>query len=157
MQSLSLSVALWPCLLPSVFCLWNGTFCGFVVWWVDHYFFVAPSLAVFNTASVFNQNVSTWNTGAVTSMYGSKCKISLLFVLPPPPYLCIPCTRLPLLGFLILRQLEFCLFTILTRSVMLFVVGWRLVFLFFVAPSLLQCFIKHLCSIRTCPHGIRGW
>ena len=44
-----------------------------------------------------------------------------------------------------------------TFCYMLFVVGWRLVFLFFVAPSLLQCFIKHLCSIRTCPHGIRGW
>ena len=36
-------------------------------------FFVAPSLAVFFAASVFNQDVSKWNTGAVTSMKESKC------------------------------------------------------------------------------------
>ena len=38
-------------------------------------FFVAPFslLAVFLGASVFNQDVSNWNTGAVTTMYGSKC------------------------------------------------------------------------------------
>ena len=41
-------------------------------------FFVAPFslLAVFQYASAFNQDVSTWNTGAVTSMYGSKCTLS---------------------------------------------------------------------------------
>ena len=36
-------------------------------------FFVAPSLAVFVGASVFNQDVSNWNTGAVTNMNDSKC------------------------------------------------------------------------------------
>ena len=30
-------------------------------------------LAVFREASEFNQDVSNWNTGAVTSMEGSKC------------------------------------------------------------------------------------
>ena len=41
-------------------------------------FFVAPFslLAVFKGASAFNQNVSTWNTGAVTSMASSKCTLS---------------------------------------------------------------------------------
>jgi surface protein len=38
-------------------------------------FFVAPFslLAVFELASAFNSDVSTWNTGAVTTMSGSKC------------------------------------------------------------------------------------
>ena len=41
-------------------------------------FFVAPLslLAVFASASVFNQDVSKWNTGAVTDMSGSKCTLS---------------------------------------------------------------------------------
>ena len=48
-------------------CVWNGTFfvvCGGLVF----LFFVAPSLAVFQSASEFNQDVSKWNTGAVTTM-----------------------------------------------------------------------------------------
>ena len=42
-------------------------------------FFVAPFslLAVFYGASAFNQDVSTWNTGAVTRMDYSKCTLSL--------------------------------------------------------------------------------
>ena len=32
-------------------------------------------LAVFRDASVFNQDVSTWNTGAVTTMEASKCTL----------------------------------------------------------------------------------
>ena len=36
-------------------------------------FFVAPSFAVFRGASAFNQDVSKWNTGAVTTMEESKC------------------------------------------------------------------------------------
>jgi surface protein len=40
--------------------------------------FVALSLVVFNSASAFNQDVSNWNTGAVTTMAHSKC------TLPPP-------------------------------------------------------------------------
>jgi len=34
-------------------------------------------LAVFYGASAFNQDVSTWNTGAVTDMQQSKCTLSL--------------------------------------------------------------------------------
>ena len=51
-------------------------------------FFVAPFslLAVFYGASVFNQDVSKWNTGAVTNMNGSKCNLSLsLSVATAPP------------------------------------------------------------------------
>ena len=40
-------------------------------------FCVAPSLAVFSNAKKFNQDVSKWNTGAVTTMSGSKCTLSL--------------------------------------------------------------------------------
>ena len=57
-------------------------------------FFVAPSLAVFNSAVKFNQDVSKWNTGAVTNMAKSKCTLS--------PSLW---PRLPLLRFLNIRQL----------------------------------------------------
>jgi surface protein len=42
---------------------------------LDFFFFVAPLfslLAVFYQASAFNQDVSNWNTGAVTNMYQSK-------------------------------------------------------------------------------------
>jgi surface protein len=41
-------------------------------------FFVAPFalLAVFRGASVFNQDVSKWNTGAVTNMASSKFTLS---------------------------------------------------------------------------------
>jgi surface protein len=42
-------------------------------------FFVAPFslLAVFFMARAFNQDVSKWNTGAVTTMFQSKCTLSL--------------------------------------------------------------------------------
>jgi surface protein len=43
-------------------------FCG----WLVFLFFVAPSLAVFCRASVFNSDVSKWNTGAVIDMRNSK-------------------------------------------------------------------------------------
>ena len=60
----------------------NGTFCPFVVVVVCvvglvFLFSVAPSLAVFHFSSAFNQDVSKWNTGAVTSMTDSKCIVSL--------------------------------------------------------------------------------
>jgi surface protein len=52
------------------------------VWWVWSFSFLcfAPFslLAVFWEASVFNQDVSKWNTGAVTTMEGSKCTLFLL-------------------------------------------------------------------------------
>ena len=49
-----------------------------VVWGLVFLFFIAPFslLAVFKEAPVFNQDVSTWNTGAVTTMYESKCTLS---------------------------------------------------------------------------------
>ena len=50
------------------------------VWWVwsFSFFFVAPFslLAVFMYATAFNQDVSKWNTGAVTTMERSKCTLS---------------------------------------------------------------------------------
>jgi len=42
-------------------------------------FFVAPSLAVFRDASVFNSDVSKWDTGAVATMFASKCTLSPSF------------------------------------------------------------------------------
>jgi surface protein len=57
--------ALWFETVPSCCCL-----CGGLVF----LFFVAPSLiAVFRYALAFNQDVSKWNTGAVTNMDSSKC------------------------------------------------------------------------------------
>ena len=140
-----------------LFCVFETVpFLLFVVGW-SFLFFVAPSLAVFREASAFNQDVSKWNTGAVTNMWASKCTCTLSLSLWP---------RLPLLCILSVRQLEFHRITILTRSVLfafvclkrysflLFVVGW---FLFFsLLPSLLQCFNPQGCSIGTCPNGIRG-
>ena len=61
---------------------------------------------MFFAAFVFNQDVSKWNTGAVTVMRASKCTLS--------PSLW---PRLPLLCILNIRQLEFHRITILTRFV----------------------------------------
>ena len=55
----------------------------FVVGW-SFFFFVARSLAVFYSASVFNQDVSKWNTGAVITMYRSKCTLSLFLSVATP-------------------------------------------------------------------------
>ena len=109
------------------------------------FFFVAPLslLAVFYGATAFNQNLSTWNTGAVTNMAYSKCTLS--GSLWP--------RRLPLWCVVeYIRHLEVCRVTRLTRVVLFFVCGLKrdlvvvvcvvgLVFLFFVAPfSLLAVF-----------------
>jgi surface protein len=61
-------------------------------------FVVAPSFAVFNTASAFDQDVSKWNTAAVTRMDNSKCTASPSF-----------CGHAPV------DNLEFHWITILTR------------------------------------------
>ena len=56
----------------------NGTF--FVVcggFGLSFLFAPFSLLAVFSQASVFNSDVSKWNTGAVISMYYSKCILSL--------------------------------------------------------------------------------
>ena len=47
-----------------------------LVWWVGLFFVALSLLPVFETASAFNQDVSKWNTGAVTNMYESKCTLS---------------------------------------------------------------------------------
>ena len=77
-------------------------------------FFVAPSLVVFRSASAFNQDLSKWNTGAVTTMLGSKCTPLSLLSLSLWP-------RLPFHCVFWMRQFEFYLITILvtilTRSV----------------------------------------
>jgi surface protein len=49
----------------------------FVVDWSFFSLFHPLLLAVFARASVFNQDVSKWNTGAVTNMGYSKCTLSL--------------------------------------------------------------------------------
>ena len=124
----------------------------FVVGWFFLFFVALSSLAVFREASAFNQDVSKWNTGAVTTMYHSKCtRFSSLW------------PRLPLMCILNIRQLEFHRITILTRFVIFVFVCFETVFFFVVCGGLvffwllhplLQCFIKHLCSIRMCPNGI---
>jgi len=55
--------------------------------------FVAPFslLAVFYQASVFNEDVSTWNTGAVTNMAGSKCVLSLSLSVATAPSVVVCC------------------------------------------------------------------
>jgi surface protein len=109
-------------------------FCG--LWWVGLSFLRCTlSFVVFNGASAFNQDVSKWNTGVVTTLAHSKCK------------------------------LEFYPITILTRSAMLcvfetvpFLLWWWVDLSFsLLHPPLLQCLLPHLRSIRTCPNGIRVW
>ena len=63
------------------FCVFK-TVLFFVVCGGSFLFFVAPFLAVFYVAKKFNQNVSKWNTGAVTNMNSSKCTLSLSVVTP---------------------------------------------------------------------------
>ena len=98
---------------------------------------------MFESAFAFNQDVSKWNTGAVTNMQSSKCTLS--------PSLWP--RRLPLWCVVeYIRQLEVRRVTSLTRVVLVFGCGLKrdlvvvvcvvgLVFLFFVAPfSLLAVF-----------------
>ena len=96
----------------------------------------APStLAVFVEASVFNQNVSTWNTGAVINMGYSKWSLSSaasLSIWPPQ------CSHSVVLFCILKRYLVCC---------------WAF---FSLLHSLLQCFNPHLRSIRTCPNGRRA-
>jgi surface protein len=127
------------------FCLWfeTGPCCVVCVLGVVFLFFVAPFslLAVFSGASAFNQDVSTWSTGAVTRMDYSKCTLSLP--------LCWP-RRLPLwcvveyiyqLEVLVGSQVShvlFCCFCLWFETVpfLLLFVWWVWSFFFFVAPFL---------------------
>ena len=57
-------------------------------------FFVAPFsllIAVFRAAVEFNQDVSKWNTGAVTNMQGSKCVLSLSLSVATAPSVVVCC------------------------------------------------------------------
>jgi surface protein len=99
---------------------------------------LSPFIAVFHTASVFNQDVSKWNTGAVTSMEGSKCTHALSLLL-----------------------------SVATPSVAMFLniydnsrvssdhTSHTFCFLFVFVFCLLQCLLAHQRSILTCPNGIR--
>ena len=53
--------------------------CG--LWWVGLSFICCTLsyslIAVFQSATAFNSDVSKWNTGAVTNMQGSECTLSL--------------------------------------------------------------------------------
>ena len=73
-------------------CVFETVPCCCCLWWVGLFlFFVAPSFAVFESASVFNQDVSKWNTGAVTTIDGSKCTLSPS-LWPRLPLLCFEYT-----------------------------------------------------------------
>ena len=78
----------------------SHTFCYVVCGGLVFLFFLF--IAVFVNAWAFNQDVSKWNTGAVTDMSWSKC---------PSLLLCI-------FVYFNIRQLEFHLIIILTRSVL---------------------------------------
>ena len=91
------------------------------MWWVLVFlFFVAPFslLAVFYQASAFNQNVSTWNTGAVTSMASSKCTRSLSLSVATASSVVVCVVEY-------IRQFEVCRVTNLTRVVLVFVCGLK--------------------------------
>jgi surface protein len=91
------------------------------LWWVGLSFFsfVALSFAVFYDASAFNQDVSKWNTGAVTDMRFSKCILSLSLSVATPSAVV----------FLNIRQLES-----QVSHVLLFFVVWNGTFLFQSVP-----------------------
>ena len=56
-------------------------------------FFVAPFflLAVFQFAEAFDQDVSKWNTGAVTTMERSKCTRSFSLSVATAPFVVVCC------------------------------------------------------------------
>ena len=145
-------------------CVFETVFFSCCLWWVGlSFFFVAPSLcAVFMLASVFNQDVSKWKTGAVTNMGSSKCtlspslsSLSSLSVATTSAVMYFEHTTTRVSSDHTSHTCCYCCFVFLKRhSFLLFVVGWSSFSL--LHPLLLQCFNPQLCSIRTCPNGIRG-
>ena len=141
----------------TIFLVFGMVLCG--CWVVLNIsFFVAPFslLAVFRYAKAFNQDVSNWNTGAVTLMNNSKCTFSLSLWPRHLPLWCV---------VEYMRQLEVRRITSLTRFVLLFCLwfetgpllcGGFWVFSLLHPSLFLQCLNVHLRSIRTCPPGIRG-
>jgi surface protein len=108
--------------------------------------------SLFSGKTSFDNDLSKWNTSAVTRMASSKCSRFLSPSLWP--------RRLFRCGVLLNGQLEVRRVTSLTRFCSLCVcvhVWWVWSFFSLMHPSLfLQCFDPHLCSIRTCPPGIPG-
>ena len=109
------------------------------------FFFVSFSLAVFYQASAFNQDVSKWNTGAVTTMQESKCTLSpslcghafhccVFWIYDNSSFIGSQFSHVLLYLFLCFRNGTFCC-----------CLWWVGVFLFFVAPSLF-CSV----SVRNC-------
>jgi surface protein len=131
------------------------------VWWVGSFFSLLHPfslLAVFYEASAFNQDVSKWNTGAVTSMVFSKCTLSLSVATPSVVvYFEYTTTRVSSDH----TSHTFCSFCICVYETGPFVVFVWWVWSFFsfcciLLSLLLQCLLGHLRSIQTCPTGIRG-
>ena len=115
----------------------------------------SPSIAVFYQANAFNQDVSKWNTGAVTTMYFSKCTLSPS-LWPRHPFCCWVFEIYD--NSRVLHDLNshtFCCFRC-------FCCFWNGTFCcgllssFFLLYPLLQCLVPHLCSIMTCQNGIRA-
>jgi surface protein len=115
-----------------------------VVGW-SFFFFNTISLAVFNGAKKFNQDVSKWTTGAVKTMSQSKCTLSPSLS-PRLPLLCT-CTRIlnvhvrqnsSFISDNVYNSHMFCYFVFVCLKTLriFFVVYGGLVFLFFVEPSL---------------------
>ena len=121
------------------FCVFETVSFLFVVGW-SFLFFVAPSLAVFLSASVFNQDVSKWITGAVTDMRYSKCTISLCVTTASTVvYFEYTTTRVSSDH----TSHTFCYFCfVYLKRYSFVVVCGGLVFLFFVAPSSCSVFIR---------------
>ena len=113
-------------------------------------FFVTPSLAVFCVASAFNQNVSTWNTGAVTSMERSKCALSHFLSVATAPSVVVCC-------WIYIRQLEFYLITKFSHVLLFCFVYWNGPFycLWWVGLSFFYCTSSCSVSYRICVQSER--
>ena len=108
--------------------------------------------SLFSGKTSFDNDLSKWNTSAVTTMAYSKCtrSLSLSVATAPFPLWCVVewTTR----GSSGHKSHTFLFFVCVCVHV-----WWVWSFFSLMHPSLfLQCFNPHLCSIRTCPPGIRG-
>jgi hypothetical protein len=93
-----------------------------------------PNFAASNDATGHPYGViGDWDVSSVTSMNQSKCTFS------SPPW--------PRLPSFIGSQFSHVSF--------FFCVGWGVLVFHSLRHPLLQCFLPHLCSNRTCPNGIR--
>ena len=133
------------------------------MWWVWIFlFFVAPFslLAVFRSASAFNQDVSNWNTGAVTQMDYSKCTLFLFLSVGHGSFRCGVVLNIYDNSRFVGSQFSHVLFFVVclwfeTGPCCCCVCGgFGLSFL--CGTLFLQCLMAHLRSIRKCPLGIQG-